>query len=70
MLRRPIISNSIVNIGYDPNKLTLAIEFSEGGIYHYYNVPVSVYLNFVNANSRGRFFNHHIKPYYSYHRKH
>lgn len=70
MLRRPIISTSIANIGYDPNKLTLAIEFSEGEIYHYYNVPVSVYLNFVNANSRGRFFNYHIKPYYNYHRKH
>ena len=69
MLRNPIISTSIAGIGYDPNQLTLEIEFLEGEIYKYYDVPVSVYLNLVNAPSRGRFFNYHIKPYYNYHRE-
>lgn len=66
MLRNSIISTSIASLGYDPNQSTLEIEFLEGAVYQYHNIPTSVYLSFVNANSRGRFFNYYIKPYYKY----
>ena len=69
MLRNSIISTSIAVIGYDPNQLTLEIEFLEGIIYRYFDIPVSVYLNLVNASSRGRFFNYYIKPFYKYNRE-
>ncbi|MGH1337283.1 MAG: KTSC domain-containing protein [Aureispira sp.] len=69
MLRNSIISSSIAGIGYDPNQLTLEVEFLEGIIYRYFDIPASVYLNLVNARSRGRFFNYYIKPFYRYNRE-
>ncbi len=67
MRRNNVHSTSIASIGYDPASFTLEIEFLGGELYQYFDVPVSVYLNFVNSESRGRFFNYHIKPYYRYH---
>ncbi|MFK7796468.1 MAG: KTSC domain-containing protein [Aureispira sp.] len=66
MLRNSIISTSIASLGYDPNQSTLEIEFLEGAVYQYHNIPTAVYLSFVNANSCGRYFNAHIKPHYKY----
>ncbi len=70
MRRNPIISTSIAGIGYDPNQAALEIEFLQGDVYRYFNVPASVYLNLVNAKSRGRFFNYSIRPHYRYLREH
>lgn len=64
MERTPVESRSLAEIGYDSNSETLEIMFKHGGIYQYYNVPEVVYERFMDAASRGSFFNHEIKGHF------
>ena len=51
----------IRSIGYDDGGSVLEIEFRSGKIYQYLNVPRSVYLGLISADSKGRYFEAHIK---------
>jgi hypothetical protein len=62
MERFPIDSSAIRSAAYDPELLILEIEFSNGGIYHYYRVPPATYQQFCAADSKGAFVNQSIKP--------
>jgi len=37
------------------------VEFLNGTLYDYYNVPKEVFLDLLNATSKGQFFNQNIK---------
>jgi hypothetical protein len=50
--------------GYDPNSLTLEIQYHSGAIYQHKGVPASVYAAFLAAPSLGACLNSHIKPIY------
>ena len=64
-------SSQIHSIGYDPETQTLAIRFTRGygenrgpgSLYHYSNVPQDVYDAFLAAESKGKYFGQHIKPF-------
>ena len=43
---------------------TLSIWFNESGRYDYYGVPEEVYTAFLDAPSKGTFYNDHIKDRY------
>lgn len=47
---------------------TLTIAFHSGGVYQYFNVPLSEYAGLMNASSHGKYFHAHIKGRYSYRR--
>ena len=64
MIRQPVSSSNIRSIGYDPESQTLEIEFHSGGIYQYFNVPVSVYDALMRASSIGGYFHRYIKDRY------
>lgn len=49
---------------YNVGGRTLELFFSDGGFYEYYNVPISVFIAFLNASSHGRYFNSHIRNKY------
>jgi lysyl-tRNA synthetase class 2 len=51
---------------YDPATKTFNIEFNNGSIYKYQDVPAEVYQNLVTAPSQGQYFNEHIKAEYAY----
>jgi uncharacterized protein len=59
--RETVPSSSIVSIGYDETAEILEVEFSNGRVYQYYNVPSTVYTEFMSASSKGRFLNYQIK---------
>ena len=61
MERIPIQSSNLASVGYDPENVTLEVEFSRGGIYQYYGVPQHIYEGLINASSKGNFFHHNIK---------
>lgn len=61
MNRQLVSSSNIASIGYDPDVQTLEIQFHKGGIYQYYNVPVSIYNALMSASSHGTYFDQHIK---------
>lgn len=61
MERQHVRSSNIRSIGYDVSTLTLEVEFDNGCIYQYSNVPTYVHERFMSASSKGRFLNDHIK---------
>ena len=68
MDRENVDSSNVESIGYDPVSETLEVEFKKTGVYQYYNVPESVYTNFMDAPSKGVFLNANIKNSYPYSR--
>ena len=53
MISTPVSSSNVALIGYDPNTLTLEIEFIGGSVYQYFDVPETVYQEFMLANPYG-----------------
>ena len=64
MERELVTSSTIVSAGYAAQSEILEIEFKSGGIYQYYNVPESVYQEFMASDSKGKFLHVYIKPTY------
>jgi hypothetical protein len=63
MERQDVESTVIQSTGYS---MVLEIEFQSGRVYQYYDVPVSIFLEFMNAESKGKYFNAHIRNQYKY----
>lgn len=68
MKRDPVSSSNIASVGYYAPSETLEIEFLNGSVYQYYNVPQSIYNAFIVAPSAGRFFAYQIKNAFPYSR--
>lgn len=66
MNRVPVTSHTLKAVGYNPETLTLELEFINNDLYKYFKVPASVYLELMNANSKGSFFNTRIRDMYDY----
>ena len=45
---------------------TLEIEFKNGGVYQYFDVPERVYNGIISASSHGEYLAHNIKGHYRY----
>lgn len=57
-------SSSIAATGYDPSTLTLAIQFKNGGVYHYAGVQQEVVDQLRAAESVGKFYMQQIRGKY------
>jgi hypothetical protein len=66
MNRQPVSSSNIASIGYDANSQTLEIEFLNGGVYQYFDIPQHVYDELMNADSHGQYLAQNIKGVYRY----
>lgn len=66
MNRTPVSSSTVVSVGYEPSTLTLEVEFKNGSIYQYFDMPDSVYQELMRASSVGKFLNANIKNNYRY----
>lgn len=64
MEREPVESSNLASVGYEPATETLEVEFLNGSIYQYANVPRSMYEQLLQADSKGRFLNLYIKKDY------
>ena len=69
--RQPVHSQALAAIGYSKQLHALEVEFVNGAIYRYTNVPPEIYRNllgapskaqFYDANVRGHFPSVHVKP--------
>lgn len=65
MYRTPVKSSDLRSVGYDKDQWLLEIEFHDGRVYQYSNVPSLVYEELMSAPSHGIYFSRHIKkaPY-------
>lgn len=68
MKRIPLESSDVVSVGYDPAERLLEIEFHEGRLYRYMDVPQDIYDHFLKADSPGGYFNSYINGYFRYRR--
>ena len=59
-------SSSIESIGYDEDSETLQVEFKNGGIYQYFDVPEDIFVALRDAESVGRYLVTKIKGSYRY----
>lgn len=66
MQRVSVTSSNIASIGYDGTSLTLEIEFTDGHVYQYFDVPEHVHVGLMQASSHGQFLNTAIKGRYRY----
>lgn len=66
MNRTPVTSSNIASIGYDANTMTLEVEFTNGSVYQYFDVPETEYQALVSASSVGTHLNQNIKARYRY----
>jgi hypothetical protein len=48
-------------VSYDLGQRVLDLEFRRGAVYRYFDVPPSIHDAFLAADSKGRFFNRHIR---------
>jgi hypothetical protein len=68
MQRQAVSSDNIASIGYNEPTQLLEVEFRNGGIYQYFNVPAVVFEALMTAPSHGTYFNACIREHYQYQR--
>lgn len=61
-------SRAIREIDYDAERTKLLVRFHSGERYVYVGVPSEVHRSFVQADSKGRFFQLHVRDRYPYNR--
>ncbi len=59
-------STNVEAIGYDGNKLELHVRFLSGSSYVYFDVPETVFEEFLRTSSKGGYLNDNIKGVYSF----
>ena len=66
MERFPVNSSHLVSVGYEPSSQTLEIEFNDGSVYQYFDVPEFEYYELIYSSSVGGYFHSDIKDHYQY----
>jgi hypothetical protein len=64
MERIQINSSDLKSVGYDPVKHTLEIEFNNGEVIQYVNVPEKIYSGLMRTESQAKYINALIKNIY------
>jgi hypothetical protein len=66
MARVDLQSTSLHAATYQDHSAFLELEFPGGAIYRYLGVPERVYQELLSAESKGRYFNQHIRNRFAY----
>lgn len=64
--RTPVVSSNLRAVGYDAATRLLDIEFTNGDVYRYRNVPQRVHSLLMGAASVGKAFKTHIVGQYDF----
>jgi len=62
MERTPVESKSVASVGYDAERFELEVEFRNGRVYRYEQVPIAAYRLLLQAPSIGEYINKIVKP--------
>lgn len=68
MNRIPVSSSNLASVGYDEDSQTLEIEFQNGAVYQYFDVPRAHYDDLVSVGSVGQYFHQQIRGVFRYSR--
>jgi len=64
MERLSVSSSVLRSVGYADSHATLEVEFHNGSIYEYLNVPREIYASLMSAASKGHYFDATIRKFY------
>lgn len=59
-----VSSSNLYAVGYNGVLKVLTIQFRDGSVYEYYNVPEMIYLALMNASSKGAYAHRYIYSRY------
>lgn len=59
--RAPVESTALTGVGYSKRIHALEIEFHDGLIYRYTEVPAALYKGLLAADSKARFYNRNVR---------
>jgi len=62
MERTPVESKSVASVGYDSERFELEVEFHNGRVYRYEQVPIAASRLLLQAPSVGEYINKVVKP--------
>ncbi len=62
MERQPVKSVILRSVGYDAGTKVLEIEFQNGLVYQFLEVPPKVYRDLMNSGTMGKYFSEKIRP--------
>jgi hypothetical protein len=65
-MRVPVDSQLLSWVDYDASRRQLRVSFRSGERYLYFQVPASCYRELLEADSKGAFFNRHIRNRFSF----
>lgn len=64
MQREAVDSSALAAVGYSKRLRALEVEFRDGLIYRYLEVPRPVYRELISAESKARYYNRHVRGKY------
>jgi KTSC domain len=59
-----VTSSFIASVGYDAKARVLDVKFHSGSLWRYFDVPPEIYRAFLDAESKGRFYNANIRHHF------
>jgi len=62
--RQSVQSTAIAKVGYSKRRHILEIEFVNGAVYRYFDIPLSVHRDLMSAESKARFYDSKIRRRY------
>jgi hypothetical protein len=66
MIRYPVSSSTIRELGYDADRQILEVLFVNGHLYQYFDVPEAIFQEMLRAGSAGQYLNANIKGRFRY----
>ena len=66
MKRKTVTSSNIKAVGYDISNQILELEFNNGGVYFYKNVGLQIVVEFIFADSLGKYFSKNIRTKFEF----
>ena len=61
-----VSSSRIDSVGYDEHLKLLQIQFVNGAMYEYYDVPKDIYIGLITASSAGEYFHEYVRNVYRF----
>ena len=62
--RQSVDSIAIAKVGYSKCRHILEIEFVNGAVYRYFDIPLSVHRDLMSAESKARFYDSNVRKHY------
>ena len=61
MNRLPVESTTLAAAAYSPDRSLLELEFLNGAVYHFFDVPAACFHQLMASDSKGSYFNRNIR---------